>query len=65
MTYKNLRVIYTVLHMGVTTKSINTGMTKNDMLARQEVEKNSYREGEAELAQEKRVVDEMVSEIQS
>ena len=51
--------------MGVTTKSINTGMTKNDMLARQEVEKNSYREGEAELAQEKRVVDEMVSEIQS
>jgi hypothetical protein len=36
------------------------------MIARhQEVEKNSYWEGEAGLAQGKRVVDEMVSEIQS
>jgi hypothetical protein len=65
MTYKNLRVIYTVLHMGLTTKSINIRMTKNGIARHQEVEKNLNWEGEVGVAQGKRVVDEMVSDIQS
>jgi len=58
-------VIYTVLHMGLTTKSINIRMTKGMIARHQKVEKNLYWGDEAGLAQGKRVVDETVSDIQS
>jgi hypothetical protein len=51
----------------VTTKSINIEVTKNLFMGiarHQGVEKNLYWEGEVGLAQGKRVVDEMVSDIQ-